>query len=281
VTVKGIKAIWINAPSPRRFRLAMIDFDGTLSLLREGWDQIMASLMSEVLRPLPGTHETDAELAEKMREWVYELNGQPTIQQMTILAQEASRRGARALAPAQLKEEYLQRLMREVDGRKARIRSGESQPADWLVPGSFCLLDSLKSRNVPRMLSSGTDLGPLMEEAQLLGISSYFDQGVHGPASDSDGFTKARAVDTVLGRLGASGHELLNVGDGFAETRLTKERGGVAVGVAYDVAQPGNFHPMRTELLRGAGADLILPDLMQCDDLLRWLMDGSVKPERA
>ena len=44
-----------------RFRSVLFDFDGTLSLIREGWPQVMIPMMVDVLRST-GTRETDAEL---------------------------------------------------------------------------------------------------------------------------------------------------------------------------------------------------------------------------
>ena len=43
------------------FASASFDFDGTLSLIREGWPQIMIPMMVEVLKET-GTAETEAEL---------------------------------------------------------------------------------------------------------------------------------------------------------------------------------------------------------------------------
>ena len=44
-----------------RFRSVLFDFDGTLSLIREGWPQVMIPMMTAVLRET-GTSESDAEL---------------------------------------------------------------------------------------------------------------------------------------------------------------------------------------------------------------------------
>src|SRR4029077_4111405 len=72
----------INLQLPRgRFRFALFDFDGTLSLIREGWPQVMIPMMVGVLRQT-GTDETEPELAAKVDEFVMRLNGKQTIYQM-------------------------------------------------------------------------------------------------------------------------------------------------------------------------------------------------------
>src|SRR3954470_3104561 len=74
-----------------RFRSALFDFDGTLSLIREGWPQVMIPMMVEELRRT-GTAESDAELGRHVEEFVMRLNGRQTIYQMIQLADEVRRR---------------------------------------------------------------------------------------------------------------------------------------------------------------------------------------------
>src|SRR5881392_3699683 len=70
-----------------RIRSALFDFDGTLSLIREGWQQVMVPMMVEVLKETPGgRHEDDAGLATHVREFVDRLTGKQTIYQMIQLA---------------------------------------------------------------------------------------------------------------------------------------------------------------------------------------------------
>src|SRR3989440_6351113 len=89
----------VNPNLPRgRFRSVLFDFDGTLSLLREGWPQVMIPMMVEVLQET-GTEETPEELAATVEEFVMRLNGRQTIYQMIHLAGEVKQRGGTALDP--------------------------------------------------------------------------------------------------------------------------------------------------------------------------------------
>src|SRR3954463_13414642 len=81
-----------------RFRSVLFDFDGTLSLIREGWPQVMIPMMVGVLRDT-GTAETEAELTAAVEEFVRRLNARQTIFQMIQLADEVRRRGGRPLEP--------------------------------------------------------------------------------------------------------------------------------------------------------------------------------------
>ena len=257
----------------RPIKAAMIDFDGTLSLLREGWDRVMTSMMVHELQKLPGTSEASEQLQHQVSAWVVKLNGQPTIDQMIALAEEVKLRGGQPQTASDYKHRYLTLLMESVNERKKQITLNGSTD-QWLVPGARQMLVTLQQRGIPMLLASGTDLDALQNEANLLNIDQFFDQGIAGPESDTSSFTKADACDLMLQRLSLPAKSLLNIGDGYVETRLTRDRGGVAIGVAYDAEHPGQYHAWRREQLIRAGADLIIPDMTQHDLLLRWILDG-------
>jgi len=271
---ENLRAEVINHELPtRKIKVAMIDFDGTLSLLREGWDQVMIPMMVEELLPLQGTSETLNDLNAKVTEWVFKLNGQPTIMQMQALVDEVALRQGTPATASQYKQRYLKRLLATVNQRKQQIQA--TQQADtWMVPGSRELLNQLKLRQIPMLLASGTDLRDLHSESELLGLVEYFTEGIAGPESDASSFSKAKACDEMLTRQQAPGSSLLNIGDGYVETRLSKERGGLAIGIAYDHDKPGLYNPWRKEQLLRAGVDILVPDLQQSELLLHWLLDG-------
>src|ERR1700739_1298876 len=89
----------IRQDLPRgRFRSVLFDFDGTLSLIREGWPQVMIPMMVEVLRAT-GAGEDDATLSATVEDFVMRLNGRQTIYQMMQLAEEVAKRGGKPLEP--------------------------------------------------------------------------------------------------------------------------------------------------------------------------------------
>src|SRR5439155_20479886 len=88
-----------------RFRSVLFDFDGTLSLIREGWPQVMIPMMVDLLRAT-GTAESDAELTAAVEDFVMRLNGRQTIYQMIHLAEEVRRRGGQPLDPLAYKKRY-------------------------------------------------------------------------------------------------------------------------------------------------------------------------------
>ena len=85
----------VNPAHPAdRSAAAIFDFDGTLSLLRRNWQDVMIPMMVEILAAT-GTRETREELARHVEDFVMRLNGKQTIYQMMQLAEEVADRGGR------------------------------------------------------------------------------------------------------------------------------------------------------------------------------------------
>ena len=253
-----------------RFRCVLFDFDGTLSLIREGWPQVMIPMMVEELRRT-GTDETDEQLTAAVEEFVMRLNGRQTIYQMIQLADEVRRRGGTPLEPLTYKHRYHERLMARIQGRLADLESGRTTAQHWTVPGSHALLENLRRRGVRLYLASGTDLVYVRREAQLLGIAEYFGEHIYGALDDYKNFSKAMIVERILREEGLHGEELLGFGDGFVEIEEIRKAGGVAVAVASDEQRRAGINAWKRHRLIQAGADIVIPEYRQADRLLDWL----------
>src|ERR1044071_6136835 len=75
-----------------RFRFALFDFDGTLSLIREGWQDVMIPYFVEEIRSTD-THEGSEVIERQVREFVERLTGKQTIYQCIQLVEEVYKRG--------------------------------------------------------------------------------------------------------------------------------------------------------------------------------------------
>ena len=86
----------------------MFDFDGTLSLIREGWPEVMLPMFEEFL---PSVNDDDsASVRAMLLDDIMTLNGRQTIFQMMKFAERITERGGEALDPLEYKHEYLRRL---------------------------------------------------------------------------------------------------------------------------------------------------------------------------
>jgi phosphoglycolate phosphatase-like HAD superfamily hydrolase len=255
-----------------RFRFVLFDFDGTLSLIREGWPHVMIPMMVEVLRDT-GTPEDDAMLTAVVEDFVMRLNGRQTIYQMMQLAEEVTKRGGQPLDPLAYKHEYHTRLMRRIQHRLDALASKQATPDDWTVPGSHALLSRLKECGLQLYLASGTDEGFVKNEAALLGLSPFFGPNIYGALDDYQSFSKKMIIEKILRENNLRGEELLGFGDGFVEIEEVKRVGGVAIAVASDEVNRQGIHAWKRDRLVRAGADVVIGDYREIDALMRLLFD--------
>ncbi|MDB5307196.1 MAG: hypothetical protein JWO38_1398 [Gemmataceae bacterium] len=253
------------------FRAVLFDFDGTLSLIREGWPRVMVGMMLDILRDLKLAEEPDEELWGLVERFVMALNGHPTVVQMARFAAEVTARGGTPADPRVYSEGYLERLMTVVRQRWDVLESGRVGPEAWVVPNAHAVLRNLLGRGVPLFLASGTDLEAVRYEGDLLKVLPVFGEHVYAPVAGDPSFSKGHVADMILSTLGIRGEELLGFGDGVVETQEVKRVGGVMVGVAS--AEPGQtgVNADKRTRLTAAGADLIVPDYGGQEELLAWL----------
>ncbi len=249
-----------------RARVALFDFDGTLSTIRSGWMDVMVPMMVEILAELK-TGEPEADLEKLVRDFVGRLTGKQTIYQMIELADEIAKRGGAPEDPLVYKRMYLDRLWDRIKSRVDELESGQCAPEKYMVPGSVELLDALRDRGMKLYLASGTDDAYMKNEARLLGVTPYFDGGVHGALDDYKSFSKAILIQRIIQGAEARGDEFLGFGDGYVEIENVKQVGGIAVGVASDEPDCLKVDEWKRNRLAGVGADYIVPNYLCRGDL--------------
>jgi phosphoglycolate phosphatase len=259
--------------SAYRTRVALFDFDGTLSLIRSGWMDVMVPMMVEFLQET-NSGESEAELRAVVEEFVGRLTGKQTMYQMIELADNIDRRGGKPLEPIAYKRIYLDRLWATIEHRVDELRNGRCSPEKYLVPGSRALLEALRERGYTMYLASGTDDVYMQEEARLLDVHRYF-AGVHGALDDYKSFSKAILIQRVISSAAFRGDEFLGFGDGYVEIENVKSVGGVTVGVATAEPDCLTVDAWKRERLIGVGADVIVPNFLDLDELFNTLFQPA------
>jgi len=256
-------------------RHVLFDFDGTLSLIREGWVNVMVPMMVEVLSAT-GTDESPETLAAVAWDFVAELTGKQTIYQMMRLAEEVAKRGGAPEDPLVYKQRYHDRLMERIAGRREALRTGKAAPEEMLVPCSLELLEELRRRRVSLYVASGTDERYVIEEVRLLGLDRFFGRHVYGALDDYKSFSKAMVIQRILTENRVDGAALVGFGDGYVEIQNVAAVGGTAVAVASDEAgRSGQPDPWKRDRLIGAGADVVIPDFRDWRPLLEYLWNDE------
>ncbi len=246
----------------------LFDFDGTLSIVREGWPEVMVPMFVEMLPRVAG--ETDGQRRQMCLDDIMRLNGKQTIYQMIQLADRIKERGGTPQEPLWYKHEYLRRLDERIAGRKEAVRSGSLNRDSLLVHGSRALLEGLLKRGLTLYLASGTDEVFVKEEAALLDVARYFGTHIYGAQDNYQNFSKKMVIERILRENSIPGDRLLAFGDGYVEIQNTREAGGLAIAVASDEANNGSgkVDEWKRQRLLGVGADVVVPDYRDAEALL-------------
>ena len=254
----------IEIVTPRdaaRIRHAVFDHDGTISILREGWQAVMEPMMVRaILGCAPEEAPDDAERVGTMaRDYIDRSTGIQTILQMQALEKMVRDFGrvpeSDVLSAAEYKAIYNEALMRNVDARTKRLETGDARPGDFILAGAVEFLTALRERGARLYLASGTDEEDVRREAELLGYADLFNGGIFGSVGDVSKYSKKMVIERIIRENGLSGSELATFGDGPVELRETRKHDGVCVGIASDELHPGLLDlDKRRRLIRAGGA---------------------------
>ncbi|MGC9348304.1 MAG: HAD family hydrolase [Anaerolineae bacterium] len=265
---------WLEVINPDtvlgHVRHAVFDFDGTISVIRRGWENVMIPLMVEMICD---GHPAPPGLEDEVADYVDRSTGILTIKQMRWLA-EAVRRYGLSSAPKTAKKYkriYNERLLKPVRARIAQLDGSEEARDTLTIAGSRCFLKALHGRDVKLYLASGTDHPYVVEEAEALGVRRFFDDRIYGARDDTEAYTKERIIKRILEEQDLQGPELLVVGDGPVEIRQASARSAIALGVAADEERRQGLDPRKRKRLLDAGADLLITDFLHHEQLTRIL----------
>jgi phosphoglycolate phosphatase-like HAD superfamily hydrolase len=258
-----------------KIQSALFDFDGTISLIREGWQSIMIPMMVELLQKTP-LSEDEAEIEHVVNEFVTRLTGKQTIYQMIQLCEEIKKRDGTARDPFEYKQLYNDRLNQHIAERIAGLKSGLLNAKEFVVPGSIEWLNIMKEKGITCYLASGTDEKYVLEEVELLGLMPYF-SGVYGARDNYRDFSKKMIIDQIIQNHALHGSNFVAFGDGFVEIEDTKSVNGIAVGLATDERNRVGLDEWKRSRLIDAGADVIIPDFREYTMLEAYLFDRKAR----
>lgn len=254
-----------------KFKYAVFDFDGTISLFREGWHHIMVEYFSEELYKTPkGKVISKQRLTEIVDEFVTINTGKQTIYQCIALSEYIAKFGGKPMNPLEYKCEYHNRLMNKIQSRIDEVRNDSSQSFKYTIPGCIEFLEKLREKNLVLYLASGTDEFYVKEEAKLLKVDKYFDK-IYGAQDDYKKFSKKKLINQILKNSGVSANNILGFGDGYVEIENIKSAGGYAFGLATEETNPTKINVWKRNRLIQAGADIIIPNFMNSDYIIKYI----------
>jgi rfaE bifunctional protein kinase chain/domain len=226
-------------------RHAVFDHDGTISSMRQGWEEIMEPVM---MKSILGQQYDTIDLVTyntvlaQVKEFIQKTTGIQTIYQMEGLVDLVREFGFvpedEILDKFQYKELYNEGLMEMVNKRMAKLATGELSQEDFTMKGAVAFLYELKERGVKMYLASGTDVEDVNKEAAALGYADLFDGGIYGALKEYTRFSKKMIIEKIIHDHQLQGNELAVFGDGPDEIREGRRAGGIPVGITSNEIQP-------------------------------------------
>jgi len=260
----------------KKVRHILFDHDGTLSLLRQGWESVMQETMVKSIR---GKGKVDksmlARIEARVSEYINVSTGVQTIVQMEMLVSLVKEFGL--VAENEIKDKfayksvYLRSLLRKVEERLAHIARGEVKKDTYRIRGAIEFLNELKARGNILYLASGTDNDFVRKEAGIMGYEDLFDGGIFGSVDDISKYSKKIVIENIIESNHLKDYEFAVIGDGPVEIREGKKRSGITIGVASDEQAGTGLDKQKRERLIKAGADLVVPDFTDHTLLLELL----------
>jgi phosphoglycolate phosphatase-like HAD superfamily hydrolase len=258
---------------------AIFDHDGTISTLREGWELIMAPMMVKAIlgdKYLTADESQLRKVKAQVDEYIDKTTGIQTLAQMKGLVDLVRDFGfvheENSLDEFGYKKIYNDELLRMVGERERKFNNGELTVDDFTVKGAIPFLQKLFDKGVKLYLASGTDEEDVKKEAAVLGYDHLFEGRIYGAVGDIKKEAKKIVLDRILDLIGVSASgKVATFGDGPVEIRETHKRSGITIGVASnELKRFGLNEKKRTRLIK-AGADIIVPDFSQYQELLSLL----------
>jgi rfaE bifunctional protein kinase chain/domain len=260
-------------------KYAIFDHDGTISTLREGWEEIMNPMM---IKAILGKNYKDADDAlyhkveTRVAEFIDKTTGIQTLVQMQGLIALVREFGCvpedEILDIFGYKKIYNDELLLMVKEREKKLQRAELSLEDFTIKNAVPFLTRLYQSGVKLYLASGTDEEDVKSEAKALGYDYLFEGRIYGAVGDINKEAKKIVLDRILDSIGTSeSGQIITFGDGPVEIRETHKRNGITVGLASNEQRRYGLNAHKRTRLIKAGADIIVSDFSQLDQLLELL----------
>jgi fructose-1-phosphate kinase PfkB-like protein/phosphoglycolate phosphatase-like HAD superfamily hydrolase len=254
---------------------AIFDHDGTISVMRQGWEEVMYRVMVDAICGADTRNRDMTRIKNAVSSLIEKTTGIQTLAQMYQLQDLVKSFGyvknEDILSPEEYKAVYNRALLGSMEKRFKSLEEGRLTPEDLTIKGARAFLKKLFDAGTKLYLASGTDEADVIKEAALLGYADLFTGGIKGSVGDIKNDPKKLVIRSIIADLKARGGDsrIAVFGDGPVEMREARKSGLLAIGVLSDEARRHGRNPAKRERLILGGADILIPDFSWGDELIR------------
>ena len=260
----------LRKPKISEVKCIVLDYDGTLTTLRKGWDLILTDYAREKINP----NGLECEgLDEEIRHLCAHAGGTTPKQLVSRLM--AIMDKMNLVEKSDIKsieyyaKDYADHFQEKIDERVKRFATeSESYVIDAVRP----MLDFIAEKKTINYIVTGSCEIAVKEELKKLEMMHYFER-VYGASLEMDGNLKLDAMQEIIKRHGLSPCEVLIIGDGSTETRAAAELKLPAIGIASD-EHSGGLCAKKRDMLVDLGAHAIIADYTGFEHVWNWLHES-------
>lgn len=258
---------FLGKPRVEMIRCVILDYDGTLTTFRKGWEFILYPYVRDCIdknhKP-----ETNSQLEKDIQYFVAHAGGTNPRQLMKRLADLIEK----YTGQSESIEYYIKDYGAIFNGEIQKRVDGFNQDSEqYVISGVRELLDFLDKENVLNYVVTGSCDKAVNRELTKLDLSKYFLQ-VYGADSKTIGNHKEAAIEEIMRKHNLSQYEVLIVGDGSTEMRAAKKMNLPSLGIAND-EHTGGVCPVKKEMLLDIGVHALVADYQNFEEVWNWFHD--------
>jgi rfaE bifunctional protein kinase chain/domain len=263
-------------PDKLKITHAIFDLDGTISTLRQGWEEVMNPVMMKAVMGdayLSADESVYQKVQKRILDFIDKTTGIQTIEQMKGLVEIVREFGLvpnnKILDEFKYKEIYRKGLLELVEKRLKKYQNKELSVEDFTIKNAVPFIKRMHDAGIKLYLASGTDEQDVINEVKEMGYADLFEKRIYGSVGDVNKDAKKMVLERIMKDIGEENiQKLVAFGDGPVEMRETHKRGGLTVGVASDEVRRFGLNIHKRKRLIKSGADIIIPDFCQMNKLL-------------
>ena len=247
----------LQIPQISTLKCVVLDYDGTLTTFRRGWEKILHAFASAKICDHEDFAAGNKEAAlDDIDYFVAHAGGSNPRQLMSRLIELAKKYLFSVEMDLQsCAEEYVEVFHQAINKRLNKCyENGES----YLIKGTRQMLDFLNQRQIQCYVVTGSAENDVRNELEILQLGHHFCD-VYGATLNTSGRHKEEALADIISLHSYKKCEMLMVGDGSVEIEAACNFGLPSLGIASDEHNGGLCERKRRHLI-DAGAQLIAAD---------------------
>ena len=257
----------IEKPRISNLKCLVLDYDGTLTTLRKGWDVILSDYARKKINPY--NKECDS-LESEILELTDHAGGTTPKQLMNRLIALIQKMNLRPQEEINTVEYYAKEYADHFQTMiNDRLENFSSASESYVISHVRPMLDFISAQETHNYIVTGSCEIAVKDELAKLQMDHFFSR-VYGASLEMEGNLKLDAISEIMDRHSLKPCEILIIGDGSTEMRAAKELNLPAIGIASD-EHNGGLCEKKRQLLKGLGAHAIIADYSNFQSVWDWL----------